>query len=659
MTADSCPDLAQLQELVNGDLAAEEEARLTAHLDSCVSCREKLETLAGEEFHLLAPDAELTEPSPEAEPALAAVMDQLQQTGSVRVGSALEAGGDAAPTLSFLAPPAQPENLGRLGHYEVLSVVGRGGMGIVLKARDEILDRIVAVKVMAPQLAANVTARQRFIREARAAAAVRDEHVISIHAVGDEDGLPFMVMEYINGISLQDRLNRKGPVELREVLRIGMQMAKGLAAAHAQGLVHRDIKPANILLENGVERVKIGDFGLARAADDASLTQSGVIAGTPEYMAPEQARGEAVDHRTDLFSLGSVLYALCAGQPPFRAAGALAVLKRVCEETPRPLAEINPDIPEWLCQLIAKLHAKNPAQRFSSAEEVADLLCRGLSGPSPIISCPDTQDARRPASSPVRTLRKGRRRWLLAALSVLLLGVALILSLNAKRLTTLAADLLGRKSDGLAGGAKVEAPPAPPDAQLADWGRRFDPDGDCTFKVQDGALTIDVPPTPHDLSIETGQTNAPRVLREVDGDFRLQVKVCGDMQPMVAGSVPGRTAYQAGGILLSSDERNYVRLERAAFNQDGKITPCLVFQSRFKGRRGLTHMAGIPAKDTYLRLERRGNRLRAFVSADGRLWHPLPNIDIDLSPKVQVGIAVINTTQQLLQVRFKGLQMDH
>ena len=140
-----------------------------------------------------------------------------------------------------------------------------------------------------------------------------------------------------------------------------MQMADGLAAAHAQGLVHRDVKPANILLENGVERVKITDFGLARAIDDASLTHSGYVAGTPQYMAPEQARGEAVDHRADLFSLGSVLYAMCTGHSPFRADTTLAVLRRVCEDTPRPVSEVNPDIPDWLTEIIEKLHAKDRA----------------------------------------------------------------------------------------------------------------------------------------------------------------------------------------------------------------------------------------------------------------------------------------------------------
>ena len=162
--------------------------------------------------------------------------------------------------------------------------------------------------------------------------------MVDIHAVAEANGVPYLVMEYVSGRSLQDRLDQNGPLELIQILRIGMQTAAGLAKAHAQGLIHRDIKPANILLENGVPRVKITDFGLARAVDDASLTQSGVVAGTPQYMAPEQARGEPVDHRADLFSLGSVLYAMCTGQPPFRAGNTVAVLRQVAEETPRPFA---------------------------------------------------------------------------------------------------------------------------------------------------------------------------------------------------------------------------------------------------------------------------------------------------------------------------------
>ena len=281
--------------------------------------------------------------------------------------------------LSFLSPSETPEHLGRLGHYEVQETIGRGGFGIVLKAFDERLHRVVAIKVLSPAYAANGAARKRFIREARTAAAVKNDHVVAIYGVEDEAQPPYLVMEIIDGISLQDKLDKKGPLSVKEILRIGLQTAEGLAAAHKQGLVHRDIKPANILLENGVERVKITDFGLARAVDDASVTQSGTVAGTPMYMSPEQAEGLPVDHRSDLFSLGSVLYVMCTGHPPFRASGTHAVLKRVIDASPRPIREVNPEIPDWLIAIIAKLHAKKLEDRIQTANEVAEVLGQHLS----------------------------------------------------------------------------------------------------------------------------------------------------------------------------------------------------------------------------------------------------------------------------------------
>ncbi|MBI1346638.1 protein kinase [bacterium] len=275
--------------------------------------------------------------------------------------------------LSFLEPSTSPGSLGRLLHYEVQDVIGRGGCGIVLKAFDAKLHRIVAIKIMTPQLAATSPARKRFLREARATAAIRHENVVSIYAV-EEKPLPFLVMEYIDGLTLQDKIAQTGPLELPAVLSIGQQIALGLEVAHEKGLVHRDIKPANILLERGNDRVKITDFGLARSADDASLTQSGAISGTPLYMSPEQAQGLKIDHRSDLFSLGSVLYVMCTGRPPFRAASAVAVLKRVVEEQPRPILEIIPETPEWLVSIIAKLHSKVPMERFSAAHQVVEAL---------------------------------------------------------------------------------------------------------------------------------------------------------------------------------------------------------------------------------------------------------------------------------------------
>jgi hypothetical protein len=407
-----CPEPDQLRRLFDGSLPADEEAWLADHLNACPECRKALRGPADE-------DGTTRNWQPAAsrfalENALQAVNPTLP--AGPFLPPSLDGALTAAPEVGLLAAGEEPGSLGRLGHYEVTEVIGRGGFGIVFKAFDPALHRYVAIKVLAPQLATSDAARQRFAREGRAAAAVSHEHLVAIHGVDEANGLPYLVMEYVSGISLQERLDRDGPLDVPEVLRIGAQTAAGLAAAHAQGLVHRDVKPANILLESGMERVKLTDFGLARAADDASLTQSGGIAGTPQYMAPEQARGEHLDHRADLFSLGSVLYAMCTGRPPFGADSTLAVLRRVSEETPVPVRDLNPQVPGWLALVIGVLHEKDPAARFQSAAEVADLLSRYLA------------HLQHPGRVPVPRL-PGRRRvprhWVRLAVAGVLLAAAL------------------------------------------------------------------------------------------------------------------------------------------------------------------------------------------------------------------------------------------
>jgi serine/threonine protein kinase len=281
-------------------------------------------------------------------------------------------------SLSFLGPSDQADCLGTLGPYEITGVIGRGGMGVVLKARDPRLRRTVAVKVLAPDRAANSVARKRFPREARAAAAVVHPHVVTIHHVDQEQDLPYLVMEFVDGVSLHRKVRKEGPLGLEHILRIGSQVADGLAAAHRQGVIHRDIKPGNILLEGGTQHVKITDFGLARAVDDPNVTRTGEVAGTPMFMSPEQAQGMRIDHRTDLFSLGGVMYTMCTGRPPFRADSPIAVLLKVRDGTPRPIRKLRPDIPEWLVKIIDRLLCKDPDARFQTAQEVFDLLRRHL-----------------------------------------------------------------------------------------------------------------------------------------------------------------------------------------------------------------------------------------------------------------------------------------
>ncbi len=367
----------RLRLLLEGELPPEVESQVTEHLVECPACRAELESLAGgrdwwtelrDSLHEAGtPNKMPIGSAPNGTgtgPGFDASMESGIDTGSFEADFAVE----------FLDPCERPDAIGRINDIEILEVIGRGGMGIVLKGFQRELGRYVAVKVMSPHLAVSGSARQRFAREARAAAAIVHPQVMPIHSVHASSRLPYLVMPYVDCESLQQRIDRSGPLELKEILRIGLQVAAGLAAAHAQGLVHRDVKPANILLERGVDRVMLTDFGLARTVDDASLTRTGVIAGTPQFMSPEQARGDPVDTRSDLFSLGSVLYTMATGHPPFRAETALGVLRRITDTEPRTIREINPDLPPWLDAVVHRLHAKEPDQRYESAAEVARLL---------------------------------------------------------------------------------------------------------------------------------------------------------------------------------------------------------------------------------------------------------------------------------------------
>ena len=365
---------AELDQLLDNDAvgtdarAGDALGAAADHLDRCEMCQSRLTALAAgagmwsDIQSYLSGDSE-----PRWEPDTSQV-----ETSAVEAQREREVVHDVLAKI--LGTPNHPEMLGRLGRYDIERVIGSGGMGIVLKAHDGELNRPIAIKLLAPQLAHVGAARERFAREGRAAAAVVHEHVVAIHNVESDGPVPFLVMQYVPGRSLQARVDEDGPLGVEEILRIGEQAASGLAAAHRQGLVHRDVKPANILLENTVERAVLTDFGLARAIDDASLTQTGILAGTPHYMSPEQSMGGPIDHRSDLFGLGAVLYFMATGHPPFRGASALGVLHRICREEHRPVWQVNAEIPDELSDAIDRLLEKKPARRFASAEEVQQEL---------------------------------------------------------------------------------------------------------------------------------------------------------------------------------------------------------------------------------------------------------------------------------------------
>ncbi|MCR9201624.1 MAG: protein kinase [Planctomycetaceae bacterium] len=343
-----------IQDYLNDALSPEDEGAVEQHLTDCPVCRQCMTTAAGSGDDWTTITSALR--ADELDEGRQIVSDQLLWP------------------LTLLGPTDDPRMLGRIGPFEVSGCVGVGGMGVVFKARDPALDRFVAVKVLSPQLAASESARSRFEREARAAAAVVHDNVIAVHQVSEYQGLPYLVMPYLPGPSLEERLRQQGPLAPVEALRIARQVAAGLKAAHAQGLIHRDIKPANILLSGQTERALLTDFGLARAVDDASITRAGALAGTPQFMAPEQARGETTDERSDLFSLGALLFTMLTGRPPVPEASGMETIHRVGSEQPPRLSVLLEDVPRALEQAVSALHCFAPSQRVASAARAESLL---------------------------------------------------------------------------------------------------------------------------------------------------------------------------------------------------------------------------------------------------------------------------------------------
>ena len=444
MIAGTCPNDRELKQILQETAAAAAAESLADHLEGCGRCAEAVDRLLAGDTLVEAMRAQATAGAAPASPALEALVQKLSGVypslapGEGTMTSATDTFAEGAPPkavqaeteidpCALLGPPQGPEEIGRLGTYRVLKVLGSGGMGIVFQAEDVLLQRKVALKVMRPDAAAKPSARERFLREARAVAALEHEHVVAIHQVGEERGVPFLAMQWLKGMSLEERLGRAGPLSVPQVLRLGQQIARGLAAAHEAGLIHRDVKPANLWLEpEGGGRVKILDFGLARAAvDEARLTQAGVLLGTPAYMAPEQARGANVDQRCDLFSLGVVLYQLLTGQLPFRGDSTLVLLAAVLTEQPRPVQEVAA-LPPALAELVMQLLVKDPAGRPATAREVAERLRaieRQLAAPVepsrtavlPPLPAP-------PPRTPEVRGPRGRRRLLVAALVLVALA---------------------------------------------------------------------------------------------------------------------------------------------------------------------------------------------------------------------------------------------
>jgi WD40 repeat protein len=421
MKTTTCPQPDELRHLLDGSLDEPRRQECTDHLDACECCQARLEEIATAGTRLSQVCRHLDKAEPDATSAYWPALKALDaETPKANAGHSTTRTRELS--LDFLAPASDAVYLGRLGQFDVMRIIGRGGMGVVLEAFDSRLHRNVAIKVLDPEVAGDDIARQRFCREARAAASITHENVVAVHQVekSGDGGLPYMVMQLVNGESLEERLSRQSPLPVREIVRIGMQAAHGLEAAHAQGLIHRDIKPGNILLEPPHDRIKLTDFGLVRVTHDVRLTQTGHVSGTPLYMSPEQALGEEADHRSDLFSLGAVLYEMCTGRPPFLGDSPVHVMRQVAEEKQRPVRELNPIIPGWLAETIDRLLAKKPADRIQSAAHLAELfdfewaLMKTSSEEVPTV-CQEE-----------RKRRAARTRWIAGGVGAMFLAIGLL-----------------------------------------------------------------------------------------------------------------------------------------------------------------------------------------------------------------------------------------
>lgn len=390
------------------------------HLEECPQCQMKLEQAAAEPWwwqggQSLFADSVQQQTKLGLHPKQENLALNKGKTNSNQPFDLLNA--QVAAIVEQFEPGVHPELLGQIDGYQVESLIGIGGMGIVFKAFDSELNRSVAIKFLLPSLAQTGVARQRFLREAKAVAAICHDNVIPIYRINTSCLYPFFVMPYVGGQSLEQLVKSNGALELNQLTQIAHQVADGLAAAHSLGLVHRDIKPGNILLSNDCNRVVITDFGLVHEDGNHGLTQTGQIAGTPNYMSPEQATGQPLDGRSDLFSLGAVIYWMATGRFPFSGKNQFELLKNLQDTQPTQVRAINPEMPREIEFITTRLMAKNPNERFATASELAQFLNDYRAHlRSPLDH-----------STPLRETQNSSRRWLWSALTVVVVGLLLSL----------------------------------------------------------------------------------------------------------------------------------------------------------------------------------------------------------------------------------------
>jgi len=489
----------------------------------------------------------------------------------------------AVGVLDAIMADALPPDLGdgqlpfeRLGHYRVVRRIGRGGMGDVYLGYEESLDRPVAIKVLPAEYANNEALVRRFRSEAAAVARLAHPNLVPVYFVGRDGDHHFFAMQYVEGESLDRRLVRQGRLDASAAADVLEQCLSGLGVAHQAGLVHRDVKPGNILLEAGTGRALLADFGLAKfVGAGAGLTRTGVVVGTVSYLSPEQARGEKVDHRSDLYSLGVVAYQMLSGRLPFESDTPSRMLFQHAYETPRPLQEVAPEVPDALAAVVTRLLAKEPARRYSSSAEALSDLRHGRSQAAPVPS-PEREavaqgsPGRPPApprgedrteALPVAPPRLGRRRLvLLGAVALLLLAGGLTVWLWPRR---------GPDERGEPGGdSPPEAGGAPAPAGRAEGAGAPRPEDN-----SDGKVPPLVVPDPLRVPQPAAVADRPLAVCSGHGQAVLSVAVSPERRYLLSGSKDKSTRLwdgKTGKLLRSSTEPTYWVLA-LAFSPDGQL----------------------------------------------------------------------------------------
>jgi len=577
MSQTSCISDDLLRSLLLGELSEEDAAPLESHLLECLACVARMRSLRSADTLVVAlQQARNTELPGVQSSSIDRLVQRLSDRSQLVTHSSL-LDATVAPSakgipnvqdlIALLEPAAGPDELGRLGGFRVLKLLGQGGMGAVFLAEDVQLRRHVALKLLKTGRSGHSGAVERFMREARAAAAVRHDHVVTIYQVGESHGVPFIAQELLEGETLDDRLQRDSRLPIAEAIRIGREIAAGLAAAHDCGLLHRDVKPSNIWLESresgawsqepGVRgqgsgagnqepaandqshpitdprfptpsspsRVKLLDFGLARNQQgDEQLTHAGIVVGTPAYMSPEQAASQSLDGRSDLFSLGGVLYRMVTGQLPFQGTDTLSMLRSLAVDESPPPRSLNAEVPTELSDLIAQLLAKDIKRRPQSA----DAVVRALASLETELNNPTT--ARQPASGLDATTsqlpspsRRPSSRLLIAlsaaAAASVLCGI--IITITHRDGTKTKIELEGDSKLEIASSGTTGLPSSAPSHK--DAGGKPTSESRTNLSLQsDSALALPAAPTPSGSSDQAAAQWALRIggqlTIQIDGD---------------------------------------------------------------------------------------------------------------------------------------------